>query len=100
MKDDVKTGFGPSLGPFDWEDPFRLVDQLEEDERLISDAARTFAQTKLLPRVTEAYANETIAPEVFAEMGEAGLLGGHDEQQDCQQPGHEPGERKHGATPI
>ena len=75
MKDDVKTGYGPSLGPFDWEDPFRLVDQLEEDERLISDAARTFAQTKLLPRVTEAYANETIAPEIFAEMGEAGLLG-------------------------
>ncbi|MEM7752510.1 MAG: acyl-CoA dehydrogenase [Pseudomonadota bacterium] len=75
MKDEVKTGYGPSLGSFDWEDPFRLVDQLEEDERLISDAARTFAQTKLLPRVTDAYANETIAPELFAEMGEAGLLG-------------------------
>ncbi|MEM9427553.1 MAG: acyl-CoA dehydrogenase [Pseudomonadota bacterium] len=75
MKDEVATGFGPSLGSFDWEDPFRLVDQLEEDERLISDAARTFAQTRLLPRVTEAYANETIAPELFAEMGEAGLLG-------------------------
>lgn len=75
MKDDVATGFGPSLGSFDWEDPFRLVDQLEEDERLISDAARTFAQTRLLPRVTEAYANEIVAPELFAEMGEAGLLG-------------------------
>ncbi len=75
MKDDIKTGFGPSLGAFDWEDPFRLVDQLEEDERLIADAARTFAQSKLQPRVTDAYASEKIEPEVFTEMGDAGLLG-------------------------
>ncbi|MCG6885044.1 MAG: acyl-CoA dehydrogenase [Silicimonas sp.] len=71
----MTAGYGPSLGAFDWEDPFRLVDQLEEDERMIADAARAFAQDRLMPRVTEAYAREKIEPEIFAEMGEAGLLG-------------------------
>ena len=75
MKDDTMTGYGPSLGAFDWEDPFRLVDQLDEDERMIADAARNFAQSALMPRVTQAYATEKVEPEIFAEMGEAGLLG-------------------------
>ena len=68
-------GHGPNLAPFDWADPFRLEDQLTEDERMLRDAAREFAQTRLQPRVVEAYREETTDPAIFAEMGEAGLLG-------------------------
>ena len=60
---------------FSWEDPFLLNDQLEEDERMIRDTARSYAQGKLLPKVIDAYAKETIDPDVFREMGELGLLG-------------------------
>ncbi|EBA11613.1 acyl-CoA dehydrogenase [Roseobacter sp. CCS2] len=69
------TGFGPDLGPFDWADPLRLEDQLTEDERMLRDAANTFAQDVLQPRVTDAYREETVDPDVFAQMGAAGLLG-------------------------
>jgi glutaryl-CoA dehydrogenase len=69
------TGFGPDLGPFDWADPLRLEEQLTEDERMLRDAAHTFAQEVLQPRVTAAYRNETVDPEIFTLMGEAGLLG-------------------------
>jgi glutaryl-CoA dehydrogenase len=69
------TGFGPDLGPFDWADPLRLEDQLSEDERMLRDAARQFAQDKLQPRVTAAYRDALVAPEIFTLMGEAGLLG-------------------------
>jgi glutaryl-CoA dehydrogenase len=69
------TGFGPELGPFDWDDPLRLEDQLTEDERMLRDAAHTFAQEVLQPKVTAAYRNETVDPEIFSLMGEAGLLG-------------------------
>lgn len=65
----------PSLGSFSWEDPFLLEDQLLEDERMIRDSARAFAEDTLLPRVTDAYLNETAAPELFPMMGEMGLLG-------------------------
>jgi glutaryl-CoA dehydrogenase len=61
--------------PFNWEDPFLLDDQLEEDERMIRDTAAAFAADKLAPRVQDAYLNETTDPAIFAEMGAAGLLG-------------------------
>ena len=60
---------------FQWEDPFLLDDQLGEDERLIRDTARDYAQEKLLPRVTEAYLQEKTDPAIFKEMGDLGLLG-------------------------
>jgi glutaryl-CoA dehydrogenase len=69
------TGFGPDLGPFDWADPLRLEDQLTEDERMLRDAAHQFAQDKLQPRVTAAYRDALVEPEIFSLMGEAGLLG-------------------------
>lgn len=75
MKDTQTTGQGPDLAAFDWADAFRLEDQLSEDERMLRDAARTFAQAELAPIVTEAYAQETVNPGLFAKMGEAGLLG-------------------------
>ncbi|SIN94827.1 acyl-CoA dehydrogenase [Vannielia litorea] len=60
---------------FTWEDPFRLDDQLGEDERMLSRAAAEFAQAELAPRIVEAYREATVAPELFPLMGEAGLLG-------------------------
>mgnify|MGYP000491599502 CR=1 FL=1 len=75
MPDGQTRHTGPSLAPFDWADPFHLVDQLSEEERMVADSARAYAQDKLASRVTEAYLDETIAPEIFAEMGEMGLLG-------------------------
>jgi glutaryl-CoA dehydrogenase len=64
-----------SLAAFDWADPFHLDQQLTEDERMIRDSARDFAQGTLLPRVTEAYLSETSDPSLFREMGKLGLLG-------------------------
>jgi glutaryl-CoA dehydrogenase len=61
--------------PFDWADPLLLEDQLSEEERMIRDAARGFAQEVLAPRVIAAFRDEVDAPELFALMGEAGLLG-------------------------
>ena len=60
---------------FDWADPFRLDDQLAEEERMIRDTARQFAQERLLPRVIAAYRDETTDPGIFREMGSLGLLG-------------------------
>ncbi|UDL88587.1 acyl-CoA dehydrogenase [Mesorhizobium sp. PAMC28654] len=60
---------------FVWEDPFLFEDQLSEDERMMRDAAASFAADKLAPRIEEAYLNETADPSIFREMGEAGLLG-------------------------
>jgi len=65
----------PDLSAFDWEDAFRLEDQLTDDERMIRDAARSYAADKLQPRVIDAYREETTDPSIFAEMGEMGLLG-------------------------
>ena len=65
----------PDLAGFDWADPFYLSDQLGEDERMIAESARAYAQEKLQPRVTKAFAEEAVAPEIFGEMGEMGLLG-------------------------
>jgi len=60
---------------FVWEDPFLLEGQLSEDERMIRDAAAAFAADKLAPRVEAAYLEEQTDPEIFREMGAAGLLG-------------------------
>jgi len=60
---------------FDWQDPFHLDAQLTDEERLVRDTARGYAQTKLLPRVTSAYLDERFDREIMTEMGELGLLG-------------------------
>ena len=75
MLDNSKTGKGPSLGAFDWEDAMRLADQLSEDERMVADAARAYATDKLAPRVEAMYRDEGVDPAIFSEMGEMGLLG-------------------------
>ena len=55
----------PGLSCFNWDDPFFLEQQLNEEERMMRDSARTFAQEKLQPRVIEAYANETTETKIF-----------------------------------
>ena len=66
---------GEKIGKFSWEDPFLLTEQLNEEERLISETARAFAREKLMPRIVDAFAEETVEPDIFREMGEQGLLG-------------------------
>ncbi len=60
---------------FNWEDPFLLDSQLAADERLVRDAARSFAQKALAPRILEAFRGERTDPAIFREMGDMGLLG-------------------------
>jgi glutaryl-CoA dehydrogenase len=61
--------------PFRWDDSLLLDDQLSDDERMIRDTARQFAQERLLPRIIEAYREEKTDRAIFDEMGELGLLG-------------------------
>jgi glutaryl-CoA dehydrogenase len=63
------------MARFDWADPFFLDDQLEDDERMIRDSARAYAQDKLAPRIIDAFQNEITDPDIFREMGALGLLG-------------------------
>ncbi|MCZ6830282.1 MAG: acyl-CoA dehydrogenase [Gammaproteobacteria bacterium] len=65
----------PKWPAFNWEDPFLLEQQLTEEERLIRDTAKQYAQDKLAPRVREAFRDEHTDPGIFREMGELGLLG-------------------------
>lgn len=60
---------------FHWDDPLLLDAQLNEEERMVRDAARAYAQDKLAPRVTEAFRHERTDASIFREMGELGLLG-------------------------
>ncbi|HEX6374327.1 MAG TPA: acyl-CoA dehydrogenase family protein, partial [Allosphingosinicella sp.] len=64
-----------AIGRFDWEDAFGLEAQLSDEERLVRDTARAYAQEKLQPRVTEAFLEERFDREIMSEMGELGLLG-------------------------
>ncbi len=60
---------------FKWDDPFFLDDQLTEEEVLIRDTARDYAQEKLQTRVKQAYRDEFFHREIMTEMGALGLLG-------------------------
>jgi len=64
-----------SPAAYDWTDPFGLDSQLTEDERLVRDAARAFANDRLLPGITDAYMQERFDRELMREMGALGLLG-------------------------
>src|SRR6187431_2618458 len=60
---------------FNWEDPLDLESQLTEEERMVRDTARGYAQEKLFPRVLKAYREETFDREIMREMGALGLIG-------------------------
>ncbi len=59
----------------DWQDPFLLEQQLTDEQRMVRDSARQYAQERLQPRVRDAFRNEATDPDIFREMGEMGLLG-------------------------
>ena len=65
----------PQLANFNWPDPFLLDNQLNEDDRMLRDAAAQFAQNELQPLIIDAYREATVNPSLFLKMGEAGLLG-------------------------
>ncbi len=74
-KPSLKPKDNPGLAPFAWDDALLLDDQLQDDERMIRDAARAYAQDKLQPRVIQAFREEKTDPAIFREMGAQGLLG-------------------------
>jgi glutaryl-CoA dehydrogenase len=68
---------------FQWDDPFRLDDQLSDDERAVRDAAHAYCQDKLQPRVLMAARHERFDREIMNEMGALGLLGSTIEGYGC-----------------
>ena len=61
--------------PFSWEDPFQTHSQFSEEERMIQESARDYAQDKLLSRVRDAFRHETFDREIMNEFGAMGMLG-------------------------
>ncbi|MFT6286642.1 MAG: glutaryl-CoA dehydrogenase [Alcanivorax sp.] len=72
---DIAMSKGKSWQKINWQDPFLLEQQLTDEQRMVRDTARQYAQDKLAPRVKEAYRREETDPALFREMGELGLLG-------------------------
>ncbi|HET6158201.1 MAG TPA: acyl-CoA dehydrogenase family protein, partial [Dongiaceae bacterium] len=64
-----------SKAEFNWEDPLLIEDLLTEEERMVRDTARDYAQDKLMPRVLEANRHEKFDREIMTELGALGLLG-------------------------
>jgi len=64
-----------SQATFNWQDPLLLDSQLSEEERLLRETARSYAEDKLAPRVLQAFREEKTDPAIFREMGQLGLLG-------------------------
>lgn len=60
---------------FLWKDPFLLEGQLDDEERMVRDAARDYCQDKLMSRVLADNRHETFDREILAEMGQLGMLG-------------------------
>ena len=70
-------------GRFDWQDPLLIEQQLTDEERLIRDTARQYAQEKLMPRIVQANRHETFDVEIMREMGALGFLGATLEGNGC-----------------
>ncbi|MEX2647782.1 MAG: acyl-CoA dehydrogenase [Alphaproteobacteria bacterium] len=79
----VKPASAKAESAFAWDDPFLLEDQLAEDERMVRDAAREFARSRLMTRVRDDFRNETADRSILAEMGAIGLLGSTIEGYGC-----------------
>jgi glutaryl-CoA dehydrogenase len=75
MQDKAPGTSKSSKANFAWDDAFLLEDQLTDDERMIRDTARDYCQSRLAPRIIDAYANEKTDRAIFTEMGALGLLG-------------------------
>jgi len=66
---------GETRKTFQWDDPLDLASRLSEEERMVAEAARSYAREKLLPRVVSAFAEERFDREIMSEMGSLGFLG-------------------------
>ncbi len=75
MLERVTRGWNMARVSFRWDDPLFFDEQLSDDERMVRDAARDYAQGRLAPRIVEAFRHERTDPEIFKEMGGLGLLG-------------------------
>ena len=73
--DNKDGGKAAPKATFQWEDPFLVEDQLSEEEHLVRDTARQYAEEQLMPRILESHRNETFDRAVMNEMGELGFLG-------------------------
>ena len=73
---------------FKWDDPLLLEDQLAEDERMVRDSARAYAQDQLMPRILEANRHEKFDRAIITEMGELGFLGSTIEGYGCAGVNH------------
>jgi glutaryl-CoA dehydrogenase len=71
---DLKTA-SATKAQFNWEDPLLLDTLISEEENLIKSTAYDYAQSKLMPRVEDAFLDEKTDKEIFKEMGQLGLLG-------------------------
>ena len=73
---DMKTETAaPPVARFDWTDPLALDAQLTEEERMVRETARAYAQERLAPRALEMFRTEKVDTSIFREMGELDLLG-------------------------
>src|ERR1700682_203606 len=68
---------------FKWDDPLLLEDQLTEDERMVRDSARAYAQGELMPRIVAANRHEKFDRAILDEMGALGFLGSTIEGYGC-----------------
>lgn len=72
-----------SRAPFNWQDPFLLVEQLNNEERMVNDTVEAFCQEVLMPGITEANRHENFDRELMIKMGDLGLLGCTIDGYDC-----------------
>ncbi len=68
-------GSGAPVASFSWDDPFLISTQLSDDERMVQEEVRSYAQRRLLPMIVDANRHETFDRAIFPELGSLGLLG-------------------------
>ena len=71
----IRSARTASTPRFDWSDPLLLESALTEEERMVRETARDYAQGSLMPRILEAHRSEHFDTAIMREMGELGLLG-------------------------
>ena len=63
---DASEAERPPVAPaFDWQDPLRIEDELDESERLVRDTAADYARERLMPRILESHRHERFDPEIM-----------------------------------
>ena len=84
----VRSAQSGAAPRFDWSDPLLLATALTEEERMVRDAARDYAQSALMPRILEANRTERFDTAIMREMGERGLLGATIDGYGCANAGY------------